>query len=96
MWVKNQDKITVAKVSALSIDYRDLIASQSKNKEERPKFYRVWGQVAEHDYVMGTYKSFNKAKEVINDFFSAINKCYLLYEMPEDDSEPDTDMTEVA
>lgn len=94
MWVYNQDKITAANVEALSIDYRDLIASQSKKAEEKPKFYRVWGQVQEHDYVMGTYKTLEKAKEVIHDFFNCLSKGQTTYTMPEDDS--NTDSNEVA
>ena len=86
MWVMNQDKITVAQVDALSIDYRDLVASQATKEEERPKFYRIWGQVAEHDYVMGTYKTLDKAKEVLGEFYKALRMQGVVeFTMPADD-----------
>lgn len=90
-WVLTQDKIGVVNVSGFSIDMTDFIKSNKEIEEEkRPKFYRIWGQSADHDYVLGAYKELDKALEVIGQFAEHIksNENALsgtsIFEMPQD------------
>ena len=85
-WILTQDKIGVINVTAFSIDMTDFIKSNQEIEEEkRPKFYRIWGQSADHDYVLGAYKDLDKALEVIGQFAEHVKKDDTkMFEMPQD------------
>lgn len=82
MWTVNQDGLSVVDVEAFSMDLNEVV-------KQTTKVYHVWGSVHDHDFLMGTYTSLEKAKEVIMDFASAVknhgdDSTYLYY-VPEDD-----------
>lgn len=72
MWVVNQDGIGIVKTEALALDIADI-----KNG-----IARIWGATADHDYVMGVYGSIDEAREVIDDFKTAILRGQKVYTMP--------------
>lgn len=83
MWVFNQDGLSVVDVEAFSIDLSEVV-------KENVKVYHVWGSVHDHDFLMGTYSTLEKAKEVIHDFALALKKHgtdpTYVYHVPGDDA----------
>ena len=65
MWVVNQDGLAVAKVDALALDPAEVMKKDTK-------VFRVWGSVADHDFVMGAYQSLDEAKQVLEEFNIAV------------------------
>ena len=59
MWVKNQDGIAVVSVDALALDPAEILKKDVKN-------VRIWGSIADNDFVMGVYDSVEDAKAVCN------------------------------
>lgn len=83
MWTVNQDGLSVVDVEAFSMDLNEVV-------KQTTKVYHVWGSVHDHDFLMGTYTSLEKAKEVVMDFASAVknhgdDSTYLYY-VPGDDA----------
>ena len=88
MWTVNQDGLSVVNVEAFSMDLNEVVKLTTK-------VFHVWGSVHDHDFLMGTYKTYAKAKEVMKDFALAVKKHgndpTYIYHVPGDD---DNDSTE--
>ena len=78
MWVKNQDGIAVVSVDALALDPAEILKKDVKN-------VRIWGSIADHDFVMGVYDTVEDAKAVLNDFTNAVINKHEIFEMPKAD-----------
>lgn len=78
MWVVNQDGLAVVEVNALALDPAEVL-------KEDTKVFRVWGSIADHDFVMGTYNSLEEAQLVLNEFTQAINGDSKVFRMPKED-----------
>lgn len=67
MWTVNQDELSVVNIEAFSMDLAEVV-------KENVKVYHVWGSIHDHDFLMGTYSTLEKAKEVIKAFSSAVKE----------------------
>lgn len=83
MWVFNQDGLSAVNVESFSVDFNEVV-------KENVKVYHLWGSVHDHDFLMGTYSTLEKTKEVIQDFTLALKKHgndpTYVYHVPGDDS----------
>ena len=69
MWVINQDSIAVVEVQSLALDPAEVC---NFGKDDAHKTLRIWGSIADHDFVMGIYGSLEEATEVLIDFASHV------------------------